>query len=80
VLEQRARQSNAGPRVARQGRAPLHPDQEAAATEIAEALGAALGTDVRVRPRGTGYKVELAFDTVDDAVALAARVRASAVA
>ena len=80
VLEQRARESNAGPRVARQGRAPLHPDQEAAATEIAEALGAALGTDVRVRPRGTGYKVELAFDTVDDAVALAARVRASAVA
>jgi ParB family transcriptional regulator, chromosome partitioning protein len=80
VLEQRAREANGGPRVARKGRATVHPDQEAAATEIAEALGAALGTEVRVRPRGTGYKVELAFDTVDDAVALAARVRASAVA
>ena len=58
----------------RRGRAPLHPDQEAAAAEIAEALGAALGSDVRVRPRGTGYKVELAFDSADDALALAARV------
>jgi len=80
VLEQRARESNAGPRAARRGRAALHPDQEAAAAEIAEALGAALGTEVRVRPRGTGYKVELAFDSAEDAVALAARVRPSALA
>jgi ParB family chromosome partitioning protein len=75
VLEQRAREANAGPRAARRGRAAVHPDQEAAAAEIAEALGAALGTEVRVRPRGTGYKVEIAFDSADDAVALAARVR-----
>jgi ParB family chromosome partitioning protein len=80
VLEQRAREANAGPRAARKGRAELHPDQAAAAAEIAEALGAALGTEVKVRPRGTGYKVELAFETADDAVALAARVRASALA
>jgi ParB family chromosome partitioning protein len=78
VLEQRARECNGGPRVARRGRAVVHPDQEAAATEIAEALGGALGTDVRVRPRGTGYKVELSFDSLEDAVAMAARVRASA--
>jgi ParB family chromosome partitioning protein len=75
VLEQHARDANAGPRVARKGRAAVHPDQEAAAAEIAETLGAALGTEVRVRPRGTGYKVEIAFDSADDAVALAARVR-----
>src|SRR3954449_696209 len=80
VLEQRAREANGGPRAARKGRAQVHPDQEAAAAEIAEALGAALGTEVKVRPRGTGYKVELAFETADDAVALAARVRASALA
>ena len=80
VLEQRARDSNAGPRAARKGRAALHPDQEAAAAEIAEALGAALGIEVRVRPRGTGYKVELAFDSAEDAVALAARLRPSALA
>src|SRR5689334_22161602 len=57
VLEERARAANAGggPRVARKGRAEVHPDQEAAIAEIAEALGSALGTDVKVRPRGTGY-------------------------
>jgi ParB family chromosome partitioning protein len=54
----------------------VHPDQEAAAADIAQALGAALGSDVRVRPRGTGYKVELAFESADDAIALAARVGA----
>jgi ParB family chromosome partitioning protein len=74
VLEQRAREANSGPRVTRRGRAAIHPDQEAAAATIADALGAALGTDVRVRPRGTGYKVELSFETADEAVALADRL------
>jgi ParB family chromosome partitioning protein len=62
------------------GRAPVHPDQEAAAERIAEALGTALGTDVRVRPRGVGYRVELAFADLDDALALARRLRPRAVA
>jgi ParB family chromosome partitioning protein len=53
----------------------VHPDQAAAAAEIADALGGALGTEVRVRPRGTGYKVELAVDSLDEALALARRVR-----
>ena len=75
VLEQHARDANTGVRAVRKGRAAVHPDQEAAAAEIAETLGAALGTEVRVRPRGTGYKVEIGFDSADDAVALAARVR-----
>ena len=73
VLEQKARDANSGPRAPRRGRAPLHPDQEAAAAQIGDALGTALGTDVRVRPRGTGYRVELAFDSADDALALAGR-------
>jgi ParB family transcriptional regulator, chromosome partitioning protein len=80
VLEQRAREANAPARAAKRGRAAVHPDQEAAAARIAEALGAALGSDVRVRPRGTGYKVELAFDDVDEALALARRLRPRAVA
>src|SRR3954467_13248328 len=80
VLEPRARESNGGPRAARRGRAAVHPDQEAAAAEIADALAAALGTEVRVRPRGTGYKVELAFEDVDEALALARRLRPRAVA
>ncbi len=76
VTEQQARDAADGPKGATKGRAALHPDQEAAMAEIAEVLGRALGTDVRVRPRGTGYKVELAFDDVDAAVALAQRVTA----
>jgi ParB family chromosome partitioning protein len=80
VVEQRAREANAPARAAKRGRAAVHPDQEAAAGRISEALGAALGTDVRVRPRGTGYKVELAFEDVDEALALARRLRPRAVA
>ncbi len=80
VVEQRAREANAPARTAKPGRAAVHPDQEAAAARISEALGAALGTEVRVRPRGTGYKVELAFEDVDEALALARRLRPRAVA
>lgn len=78
VTEQHARAANSGPREARKGRAAVHPDQTAAASEIADAIGAALGTEVRVRPRGTGYKVELAIASVDEALALARRVRRGA--
>jgi ParB family chromosome partitioning protein len=80
VVEQRAREANAPVRTAKRGRAAAHPDQEAAAARISEALGAALGAEVRVRPRGTGYKVELAFEDVDEALALARRLRPRAVA
>jgi ParB family chromosome partitioning protein len=80
VLEHRAREANAPARPAKRGRAAVHPDQEAAAARISEALGAALGTEVRVRPRATGYKVELAFEDVDEALALARRLRPRAVA
>jgi ParB family chromosome partitioning protein len=75
VTEQQAREANAAPRPKTKGRAAVHPDQEAAAAEIAEAIGGALGTEVRVRPRGTGYKVELAVGSVEEATALARRVR-----
>ena len=81
VTEARAREAAVpGPRSATKGRAALHPDQVAAAREIGEALGAALGADVKVRPRGTGYKVEVAFESVDEALALARRLRPRAVA
>ena len=80
VLEQRARDANAPARRATRGRAAVHPDQEAACARIADALATALGTDVRVRPRGTGYKVEIAFDDADEALTLARRLRPRAVA
>ncbi len=80
VLEQRARAANAPARAATRGRAAVHPDQEAACTRIADALCAALGTEVRVRPRGTGYKVEIGFEDADEALTLARRLRPRAVA
>jgi ParB family transcriptional regulator, chromosome partitioning protein len=77
VLEARARQANESAEVRRSfaQRRTLHPDQAAAAGEIADAFGTALGTEVRVRPRGTGYKVEMAFESLDEALDLAGRVR-----
>jgi ParB family chromosome partitioning protein len=80
VVEQRAREANAAARPARKGRAAVHPDQEAAAARISDAFGAVLGTEVRVRPRGAGYKVEISFDDLDEALALARRLRPRAVA
>jgi ParB family chromosome partitioning protein len=80
VTEEQARSAN-GPAAARPGRAAataLHPDQAAAAAEIADAVGGALGTEVKVKPRGTGYRIELAVDSLDEALALAQRVRAGA--
>lgn len=75
VTEARAREAGrATARPASRGRSAVHPDQQAAMSQIADALGAALGTEVRIRPRGTGYKVELAFASSDDALALARRV------
>jgi ParB family chromosome partitioning protein len=81
TLETRARDRNgrtAGARPAAKAAAP-HPDQASAAAEIAEALGAVLGVDVTVRPRGGGYRVELAFDDPAEAIALARRLRPRAI-
>jgi ParB family chromosome partitioning protein len=77
VTEQRAREANEAPAPSATGRpagSRIHPDQEAAMAQIAERLGGALGTDVKVKPRGTGYKVELVFADADEAEALASRL------
>jgi ParB family chromosome partitioning protein len=81
TLEARARVANERPAEKRPAKkAQAHPDQQAAAAEIAEALGGALGVDVSVRPRGGGYRVELSFDDPAEALALARRLRPRAVA
>jgi ParB family transcriptional regulator, chromosome partitioning protein len=59
------------------GAAAAHPDQVEAAERLSDALGHALGADVRVSPKGDGYKVTLAFDTLDEAMALAERLGAT---
>jgi ParB family transcriptional regulator, chromosome partitioning protein len=75
VTEQKAREANgdAAPRAPRARGA--HPDQAAAASEVGEALGRALGVEVRVRPTPTGgYRAELRFDDAEQARALAERL------
>jgi len=52
-------------------RRALHPDQAEAVARLDDAFGRALGAPVRVTPRGTGYKVSLAFETLDEALAMA---------
>jgi ParB family transcriptional regulator, chromosome partitioning protein len=84
LLEERARRSNdeaKGDVAGRSSRAGarrargVHPDQAAAAVEIEAALGAALGAEVKARARADGgYRVELVFESREEALELAARV------
>src|SRR4051794_11583062 len=60
--------------AARARRGTPHPDQEAAASRLGEVFGQALGADVKVTPRGTGYKVALTFGSLDEALELASRI------
>jgi ParB family chromosome partitioning protein len=87
TVEARARAHNAaagtGQPVARARKrmtAGAHPDQLQAAHEIAEALGAALGAEVEVRPaRDGGYRAELSFASPQEAIELARRLRPRAI-
>jgi ParB family chromosome partitioning protein len=83
TLEERARRSNdqaqadgaSEKRAGARRRRGVHPDQAAAAEEIEAALGEALGAEVKARPQADGgYRVELAFDSREDALALAERL------
>ncbi len=76
-LESRARAAGARAVRRRQGRqAPVpHPDQEAAIERISDTLGAALGCEVEVTPgSGHGYRVQISFESLDDALDLARRL------
>jgi ParB family transcriptional regulator, chromosome partitioning protein len=79
ATEEQARRSNAGggagatPRRAARG---VHPDQQQAAGEIAQALAQALGTDVQVKAtRDGGYHAQLSFSSSEEAIELARRIR-----
>jgi ParB family chromosome partitioning protein len=85
TVEARARRSNetahgssGQERQARpRKRRGMHPDQAAAASEIETALASALGADVRAHPQADGsYRVELSFDSHEEALALAERLGA----
>jgi ParB family chromosome partitioning protein len=85
TVEDRARVSNeategdGGRGGASAGKGPrVHPDQEAAASEIEAALGAAIGADVKVRAQVSGgYRIELSCDSREEALELAERVGAA---
>ncbi len=81
-LEARARASAAeatpGPRRARL-RPALHADQAAAIEQISDAFGQALGADVEVTAAGRGYRAQLTFESLDEALDLARRVGLRAV-
>jgi ParB family transcriptional regulator, chromosome partitioning protein len=75
-VEARARATNERDgeiRVTRR-RDRLHPDLEEALGRAGDALAAALGADVRVRPDGDGCRVELRLSSLEDALALADRI------
>jgi ParB family chromosome partitioning protein len=58
----------------------LHPDQAAAIELIADAIGAALGREVDVAPaKAAGYRVQINFESLDDALDVARRLRVRAV-
>jgi len=82
-LETRARAGAAPaspkPRTSRPSPA-LHPDQQAAIDEIADALGQALGREVDVAVAGPGYRAQLNLESLDDALELARRLQVRAAA
>ena len=55
-----------------------HPDQVEAAERLGEAFGRALGADVHVIPKAGGYRVQMAFDSIDEALEVAERLGVTA--
>ena len=80
--EENARAGNGSARARKRGPSAVgpHPDQEQAAREIADALGAALGAEVQVKPaRDGGYRAEMRFSSPQEALELTRRLRPRAV-
>ncbi|MGO9909191.1 MAG: ParB/RepB/Spo0J family partition protein [Solirubrobacteraceae bacterium] len=81
-LESRARAAAApsGRRRRARSRPAVHPDQAAAIELITDALAAALGREVDVTPtKGAGYRAQIGFESLDDALDVARRLRVRAV-
>ena len=73
--ERRARQAETGrSRPEPRGPVVIHPDLADALGAAEDALSAALGREVKVRPRGGGCRVELDLDHPREAIELAERI------
>jgi ParB family transcriptional regulator, chromosome partitioning protein len=72
-LERRSR--TAAPRRAKRAGGRISAEERAAMAEAEDALGEALGADVRVRKAGTGLRAEIAADGLDELLALADRLQ-----
>jgi ParB family transcriptional regulator, chromosome partitioning protein len=82
-LEARARAAASDSPQRRRGgrrRRSVHPDQAVALEQIADALGEALGAEIEVTPARRGYRAQLTFASVDEALDLARRLRVRAAA
>jgi ParB family chromosome partitioning protein len=77
-VERHARAAEERPVARTTRRRGLHPDQEAAVEQLSDAFGAVLGPAVQIAPQGDGYRLQLAFDSLDDALDLARRLGAAA--
>jgi ParB family chromosome partitioning protein len=78
-LESRARRAQGGPRPAeRRARAgsAIHPDHQAMAEQIADALQPVFGRELQVAPtRSKGFRIGFELDSIEDALELARRLR-----
>jgi ParB family transcriptional regulator, chromosome partitioning protein len=78
-LETRARAAGESPVTSAsqsdsQKRDSVGPDRQAAIEEIADALGAALGADVKVKGAARGFTAQLTFASLEEALELAERL------
>jgi ParB family chromosome partitioning protein len=73
--ERRAREAEAEPQQPRRRRASVvvHPDLEEAIAAAEDALSAALGREVKVRPKGDSFRVEFELDDPREALEVAER-------
>jgi hypothetical protein len=75
VTEDRAREAEDGGRT-RGSREPvvIHPDLADSLAAAEDALSAALGREVRIKPRAGGYRVELDLEHPREGVELAEQI------